>query len=373
MRNSPTHLESSSAVSLEGVVKKYRDQTVLRDVSLKIERGEFLTLLGPSGCGKTTLLNLIAGFAEADNGEIFIDGQPVTDLPPFLREIGIVFQNYALFPHMTVERNIGYGLRMRRMPARDIEQRVQEAMSLVKLDGLGQRRPRELSGGQQQRVALARALVIRPRVLLLDEPFSALDKGLRGSMQVEIRDIQRRLGVTTIFVTHDQGEALSMSDRIAVMSAGAIRQVATPDELYRNPQDPFVASFLGDVNILPAHYHGADADGIQLRLGTGLIRVPRERLVGGSHEGRRLDVYVRPEQITLETLHGGSVLSGTVVSHVFQGDHIDSYIDVDIPVAGRQRVMVRSPGLDAMQRWPVGSVTGLALPDEGISVFNTPA
>ena len=149
MRNSPTHLESSSAVSLEGVVKKYRDQTVLRDVSLKIERGEFLTLLGPSGCGKTTLLNLIAGFAEADNGEIFIDGQPVTDLPPFLREIGIVFQNYALFPHMTVERNIGYGLRMRRMPARDIEQRVQEAMSLVKLDGLGQRRPRELSGGQQ--------------------------------------------------------------------------------------------------------------------------------------------------------------------------------------------------------------------------------
>ncbi|WP_231933877.1 ABC transporter ATP-binding protein [Bordetella bronchialis] len=373
MQNSPSSLEPSCAVSLEGVVKKYREQTVLQDISLKIRRGEFLTLLGPSGCGKTTLLNLIAGFAEADNGEIFIDDQLVTDLPPYQREIGIVFQNYALFPHMTVERNIGYGLRMRRVPPAEIARRVAEAMAMVKLDGLGQRKPRELSGGQQQRVALARALVIRPKVLLLDEPFSALDKSLRGAMQVEIRDIQRRLGVTTVFVTHDQGEALSMSDRIAVMSAGAIRQIASPGELYRNPQDPFVASFLGDVNILPAHYHGSDPDGIQLRLGAGLIRVPRERLVGGSHEGRRLDVYVRPEQIALENLHGGSVLSGTVVNHVFQGDHIDSYIDVDIPVAGRQRVMVRSAGLDAMQQWPVGAVTGLVLPDQGISVFNAPA
>ncbi|OZI66801.1 ABC transporter ATP-binding protein [Bordetella genomosp. 11] len=370
MQTSPLPPESATAVSLEGVVKKYRDQTVLQELSLKIRRGEFLTLLGPSGCGKTTLLNLIAGFAQADNGEIFIDDQLVTDLPPYQRQIGIVFQNYALFPHMTVERNIGYGLRTRRLPSAEIEQRVRDAMALVKLDGLGQRKPRELSGGQQQRVALARALVIRPKVLLLDEPFSALDKGLRGSMQVEIREIQRQLGVTTVFVTHDQGEALSMSDRIAVMSSGVIRQIATPDELYRNPQDPFVAAFLGDVNILPAHYHGSDQDGIQLRLGAGLIRVPRERLVGGSHEGRRLDVYVRPEQIRLENLNGGSVLSGTVVNHVFQGDHIDSYIDVDIPVAGHKRVMVRSAGLDAPRLWPVGAVTALVLPDHGISVFN---
>ncbi|AZS81728.1 ABC transporter ATP-binding protein [Achromobacter spanius] len=370
MQNSPVSPKSSSAVSLEGVVKKYRQQTVLQELSLKIRRGEFLTLLGPSGCGKTTLLNLIAGFAQADNGEIFIEDQLVTDLPPYQRQIGMVFQNYALFPHMTVARNIGYGLRMRRMPADEIAQRVAEAMALVKLDGLGERKPRELSGGQQQRVALARALVIRPKVLLLDEPFSALDKGLRGSMQVEIREIQRKLGVTTVFVTHDQGEALAMSDRIAVMSSGVIRQIATPDELYRNPQAPFVASFLGDVNILPAHYHGSDPDGILLRLGAGLIRVARDRLVGGSHEGRRLDIYVRPEQIRLESLHSESVLSGTVVNHVFQGDHIDSYIDVDIPVAGHQRVMVRSAGLDALQHWPVGSVTGLALPGQGISVFN---
>ncbi|CAM4192221.1 Spermidine/putrescine import ATP-binding protein PotA [Kerstersia similis] len=358
-----------AAVSLERVAKKYRDQTVLKDLTLKIQRGEFLTLLGPSGCGKTTLLNLIAGFAEADNGEIFIDGQLVTNLPPHQRNIGIVFQNYALFPHMTVERNIGYGLKMRGIAAGEIQQRVQEAMAMVKLDGLGQRKPKELSGGQQQRVALARALVIRPSVLLLDEPFSALDKSLRGSMQVEIRDIQRQLGVTTVFVTHDQGEALSMSDRVAVMSAGEIRQIATPDALYRDPQDTFVASFLGDVNVLPAHYHGEDAKGIHLRLGTGLLHVPRNRLVGGEHDGGRLDIYVRPEQIQLEELHANSVLSGTVVNHVFQGDHINSYIDVDIAVAGRQRIMVRSPGLSAMKQWPVSSVVGLAMPDDGISVF----
>ncbi|MDM0034270.1 ABC transporter ATP-binding protein [Variovorax sp. J22P271] len=364
----PPHADT--AVSLEGVVKKYHDQTVLHEVSLKIKRGEFLTLLGPSGCGKTTLLNLIAGFAEADSGEIFIEGQPVTSDPPHQRQIGIVFQNYALFPHMTVERNIGYGLRMRGVPKDEVAQRVKEAMAMVKLTGLGHRKPRELSGGQQQRVALARALIIQPKVLLLDEPFSALDKSLRGSMQVEIREIQRRLGLTTVFVTHDQGEALAMSDRIAVMSAGVIRQIASPADLYRSPQDPFVASFLGDVNILPAYYHGKTAHEIQLRLGSGHLSLPHARLVDASHEGERLDVYVRPEHILLEGLHAGSVLSGTVIHHVFQGDHINTYVDVDVPMTARQVVTVRSAGLGAMQHWPVGSVAGLALLDEGISVFN---
>ena len=362
--------QADTAVSLEGVVKKYNDQTVLHEVSLKIRRGEFLTLLGPSGCGKTTLLNLIAGFAEADNGEIFIDGKPVTSEPPHQRQIGIVFQNYALFPHMNVERNIGYGLRTRGTPKDEQTRRIQEAMALVKLDGLGHRKPRELSGGQQQRVALARALVIQPKVLLLDEPFSALDKSLRGAMQVEIREIQRRLGLTTVFVTHDQGEALAMSDRIAVMSAGVIRQIAAPAALYQNPQDPFVASFLGDVNILPAYYHGHTATDVQLRLGASLLSLPKARLVNPSHEGERLDVYVRPEHIRLENLHAGSVLRGTVVNQVFQGDHIDTYVDVDIPMNARQVVTVRSAGLGAMLQWPVGSVAGLALPDDGISVFN---
>ena len=362
--------QADTAVSLERVVKKYRDQTVLHEISLKIRRGEFLTLLGPSGCGKTTLLNLIAGFAEADNGEVFIDGQPVTTEPPHKRQIGIVFQNYALFPHMNVERNIGYGLRMRGVEKDELAQRVKQAMDMVRLDGLGHRKPRELSGGQQQRVALARALVIQPKVLLLDEPFSALDKSLRGSMQVEIREIQQRLGLTTVFVTHDQGEALAMSDRIAVMSAGAIRQIASPAELYQNPQDPFVASFLGDVNILPSHLHAQTAADIHLRLGSGLISLPRARLVDAANTGDRLDVYVRPEHIRLESLHAGSVLSGTVINHVFQGDHIDTFLDVDLPMTARQVVTVRSPGLGAMQQWPVGAVAGLGLPEAGISVFN---
>ena len=365
--------KSPIAVGLSGVVKKYGSQTVLHDVSLDIRFGEFLTLLGPSGCGKTTLLNLIAGLIEADAGEIYIDGSPVTTLPPHLRDIGIVFQSYALFPHMNVERNIAYGLRMRRVPSREIAQRVKEVMELVHLEELGDRKPKQLSGGQQQRVALARALVIRPKVLLLDEPFSALDKGLRGSMQVEVREIQRRLGVTTVFVTHDQGEALAMSDRIAVMSKGVIRQIATPAELYRNPQDPFVAAFLGDVNILPAYYHSENADGLQLRIGAGVLQVGRDRLVGGSHDGGRLDIYVRPEQIRLETLNAESVLSGTVVNHVFQGDHVDSYVDVDIPVAGRQVLSVRSAELQAISQWPVGSVVGLRLPQTGLTVFKPAA
>ena len=364
---------SAIAVGLSGVVKKYESQTVLHDLSLEIRSSEFLTLLGPSGCGKTTILNLIAGFAEADAGEIYIEGSPVTTLPPHQRQIGIVFQSYALFPHMTVERNIGYGLRMRRVPSREIEQRVREVMALVHLEGFGDRKPRQLSGGQQQRVALARALVIRPKVLLLDEPFSALDKSLRGSMQVEVREIQRRLGVTTVFVTHDQSEALAMSDRIAVMSKGVIRQIATPAELYRNPQDPFVAAFLGDVNILPAHYHSENAEGLQLRVGAGVLQVARERLVGGSHDGGRLDIYVRPEQIRLEPLGSDSVLSGTVVNHVFQGDHVDSYVDVDIPVAGRQVVTVRSAELQAISRWPIGSVVALKLPQTGLTVFKPAA
>jgi putative spermidine/putrescine transport system ATP-binding protein len=361
--------ESPIAVGLNGVVKKYGAQTVLHDLSLEIQAGEFLTLLGPSGCGKTTLLNLIAGFVEADAGEIYIEGAPVTTLPPHQREIGIVFQSYALFPHMTVERNISYGLRMRHVPSREIAQRVKEVMALVHLEELGERKPKQLSGGQQQRVALARALVIRPKVLLLDEPFSALDKGLRGSMQVEVREIQRRLGVTTVFVTHDQGEALAMSDRIAVMSKGVIRQIGTPTELYRNPQDPFVAAFLGDVNILPAHFHSENAKGLQLRVGAGVLQVSRDRLVGGSHDGGRVDIYVRPEQIRLEPLNSDSVLSGTVVNHVFQGDHVDSYVAVDIPAAGRQVLSVRSAELQAISEWPVGSVVALRLPQTGLTVF----
>lgn len=352
------------AVQLDNVLKQFGDSIALHKVSLKILEGEFVTLLGPSGCGKTTLLNLMAGFAEADNGEIFIDGQLVTETPPYQREIGIVFQNYALFPHMNVAKNVGYGLRMRGVPKAEIAERVEQALALVKLQGYGDRKPRELSGGQQQRVALARALVIRPKVLLLDEPFSALDKNLRLSMQIELKDIQRKLGVTTVFVTHDQSEALSMSDRVVVMSAGHVRQIGTPDAIYRQPLDPFVASFVGDVNILPGRYLSRD-DQATLELGASALRLPAERV--HAEVGARLDVYVRPENIRLGPLGPQSLLSATVVTHVFQGDHVD--IHLDVPALGQTRLFVRQSGLDSLTRWPVGAAAGLTFDDEGVCAF----
>jgi putative spermidine/putrescine transport system ATP-binding protein len=362
---SPTSTPRANiAVQLDRVLKRFGDSVALHEVSLKIEEGEFVTLLGPSGCGKTTLLNLMAGFAEADNGEIFIDGQLVTETPPYQREIGIVFQNYALFPHMSVAKNIGYGLRMRRVPKAEIAQRVDQALALVKLQGYGDRKPRELSGGQQQRVALARALVIQPKVLLLDEPFSALDKNLRLAMQIELKDIQRKLGVTTVFVTHDQSEALSMSDRVVVMSAGHVRQVGTPDAIYRRPQDPFVASFVGDVNIFPGRYLSRD-DLAMLALGDSTLRLPAERV--HANVGERLDIYARPESIRLGALGADTLLSATVVTHVFQGDHVD--IHLDVPALGQHRLFVRQSGLEALTRWPVGAAAGLSFESEGVCAF----
>lgn len=360
--------KANVAVQLDGVLKRFGDAIALHKISLTIHEGEFITLLGPSGCGKTTLLNLMAGFAEADGGEIFIDGDLVTEIPPYQREIGIVFQNYALFPHMTVEKNVGYGLRMRGVPKAEIAERVGQVLALVKLAGYGQRKPRELSGGQQQRVALARALVIRPKVLLLDEPFSALDKNLRLSMQVELKAIQRKLGVTTVFVTHDQGEALSMSDRVVVMSAGHVRQIGPPDEIYRRPQDPFVASFVGDVNILPGRYAGRDTSAL-LELGGNTLRLPAKRVQASV--GDRLDVYVRPENVQLAPLGPQALLSATVLTHVFQGDHVD--VHLDIPALGSASLFARQSGLEALTRWPIGSVVGLTFDDEGVCAFASDA
>src|SRR3954451_3710755 len=245
---------------------------------------------------KLHLLNLVAGFLMPDGGEIAIDGRRVTDVPPYRRESGIMFQQYALFPHMSVAANVGYGLKMRRIARPEIARRVAEALALIKLGGLEDRKPRQLSGGQQQRVALARALVIRPKVLLLDEPFSALDRNLRASMQVEIKEIQRKLGVTTIFVTHDQSEALSLSDRIVVMSDGRIRQLGTPDEIYCRPVDRFVASFVGDVNVLHARLEQVEGPSASLALGPVRVLVPASTLQGAA-PGAMVDLFVRPEQL----------------------------------------------------------------------------
>jgi spermidine/putrescine ABC transporter ATP-binding subunit len=359
---------AEAAVVLEGVCKRFGEITALDEASLQVRRGELMTLLGPSGCGKTTLLNLVAGFLLPDRGEIAIDGVRMTDLPPYRRDIGMMFQNYALFPHMTVAANVGYGLKMRRLRRSEVTRRVAEALALVKLAGLGDRKPRQLSGGQQQRVALARALVIRPKVLLLDEPFSALDRNLRASMQVELKEIQRKLDVTTIFVTHDQSEALSLSDRIAVMAEGRIRQLGTPAEIYRRPVDRFVASFVGDVNVLRARLDGIDAAAAMVALGPVRLSVPTGPLAGAAI-GATVDLFVRPEDLRIAEEGAAAAAQGLVATQIYQGGHVDLYVDSPNAVSGR--VLLRVPGGEAMVRWPVGTRIGLAIATGSAVAFKT--
>ncbi|MEA4961450.1 ABC transporter ATP-binding protein, partial [Lutispora sp.] len=253
-------------LSIKNLTKKYDGNTVLDSISLDIEKGSFLSLLGPSGCGKTTTLRLLAGFEKCDGGIIEVNGKMINDIPVYSRNFGMVFQSYALFPHMTVEQNIAYGLEQRKMSKKDIKEEVAKAIEMVRLAGYEKRRPKQLSGGQQQRVALARALVIKPDLLLLDESLSALDKKLRVEMQVELRQIQKKIGITTIFVTHDQEEALTLSDRIAVMKAGKIIQIGTPEEIYETPKDTFVASFLGQANFFKGSIAEKQDNSYALRL-----------------------------------------------------------------------------------------------------------
>lgn len=272
---------------LEGVRKRYGEVVALDGVDLEIRRGEFFSLLGPSGCGKTTLLRLLAGFEAPDAGRVLIGGKDMAGVPPYERPVNTVFQNYALFPHMTVAGNIAFGLRMKGLSQGEIRKKVAWALELVDLLGLEGRYPRELSGGQKQRVALARALVLEPQVLLLDEPLSALDLKLRQELRVELMQLQRRLGTTFVFVTHDQEEALVMSDRIAVMRAGRVEQVGLPDEVYERPKNRFVADFLGRSNLLPARPHPL---GAETPLGPLRLKSPLER---------EALLVIRPEKIRL--------------------------------------------------------------------------
>jgi spermidine/putrescine ABC transporter ATP-binding subunit len=354
-----------AAVRFAGVSKRFGGVAALHEISFSIRRGEFMTLLGPSGCGKTTILNLIAGFFSPDGGEIRVDGELVNDVPTYKRQVGMMFQNYALFPHMSVATNIGYGLKARHLPKSEIDRRLRDVLALVRLVGYEERRPRELSGGQQQRVALARALVINPRVLLLDEPFSALDKNLRASMQVELREIQRKLGVTTVFVTHDQSEALSLSDRLAVISEGRIRQLGTPEETYRQPSDRFVASFVGDTNVLRARIERIDATCAIVALGAARIRVAAASLRHLAVSAA-VDLFVRPEQLRLAELNEPCASNGTIVAQVYQGGHVDIYLECADSVAGR--VLARLSGPQAMTPRSIGAPVGLSLnTDEAIA------
>jgi putative spermidine/putrescine transport system ATP-binding protein/spermidine/putrescine transport system ATP-binding protein len=311
----------SPALELQGLTKRFGSTAAVDRVNLTVAPGEFVTLLGPSGCGKTTTLNLIAGFITADEGEIMLAGETVGERPPFRRDLGLVFQDYALFPHMTVAENVGFGLKMRKVKALEIERRVSEALAMVKLAGLGARRPLQLSGGQRQRVALARALVIRPAMLLLDEPLSNLDLKLREEMRGEISSLQRRLGIATVFVTHDQGEALTMSDRIAVMRSGRIEQIGTPTDIYERPTTRFVASFIGAINILAAKVESVEPTGLArltASAGPAVVRLP-----SGLAPGAAVTMTVRPERLRLAAPGtapaGGTTWPATVDSVVYLG------------------------------------------------------
>jgi thiamine transport system ATP-binding protein len=315
---------TDGGVELAGVSVAFGDVTALREVSLSVEEGEFFTLVGPSGCGKTTTLRAVAGFESPDSGTVRIGGRDVTGVPPEERDIGIVFQSYALFPHMTVRENVGYGLRFRDPPGGGSKrERVDELLDLVDMAGMGDRDPTELSGGQQQRVSLARALAPGPEVLLLDEPLSALDARLRERLRVTVRGIQRELGITTVYVTHDQAEALAVSDRVAVMNDGRIEQVGSPETVYREPASRFVASFVGDNNLLDGDVVGVDppratVEGVEVGLPPGAS--------GRVTVGERVTLSIRPEALDVvpdaRTAGGGrrTTLEATVESVEFLGE-----------------------------------------------------
>jgi putative spermidine/putrescine transport system ATP-binding protein len=324
-----------ASISMRGLTKRYGDFTAVDAIDLEARPGEFLTLLGPSGSGKTTTLNMIAGFVDVTEGDLLIDGQPVADLPPYKRNIGMVFQHYALFPHMTVAQNIEYPLRQRRIPSAERRTLVAQALDMVGLGALGGRRPKELSGGQQQRVALARAMVYSPRVLLMDEPLGALDKKLRDTLQLEIKRIHSDLGTTFVYVTHDQDEALILSDRIAVFNNARIEQIGSPTELYEYPTTLFVAQFLGESSL----FHGvADEDREVNANGHRLSAVRGPEHLRGAH----VAVVVRPERIRIEPdgarPNSINAVPGTVVQHIYLGNSrkVEVRLDDDTIVLVRE-------------------------------------
>ena len=312
----------SHGVIIKNAVKKYGDLTALNGVNLEIKKGEFFTLLGPSGCGKTTLLRMIAGFNTVDGGEICFDDKVINRLEAHKRDIGMVFQNYAIFPHLTVAENVAYGLKAKKVPKDQIPAKVEEALKLVQIENLKDRRPNELSGGQQQRVALARAFVIEPGVLLMDEPLSNLDAKLRVQMRTAIKKLQRRLGITTIYVTHDQEEALAISDRIAVMKEGNIMQVGTPEEIYKKPENSFVAGFIGVSNFVECEIDGKDPQEAVLNI-KGECSISCRLKVPFSGKGI---ISARPEQLFFDEKEG---LPGRIVMSTFLGDFIEYEIELD--------------------------------------------
>jgi spermidine/putrescine transport system ATP-binding protein len=305
-----------SDVELQNVTKKFANTLAVNDVSLEIQAGEFMTLLGPSGCGKTTLLRMIAGFEIPDKGCVLLGGADVTKVPPYRRDVTTVFQQYALFPHMDVFHNVAFGLQRRGIEREQIKKQVANALEMVRLEGMENRMPHELSGGQQQRVALARALVLEPKVLLLDEPLAALDLKLRKQMQYELKSLQRRLGISFVFVTHDQEEALTMSDRVVVMNAGHIEQLGSPQEIYERPRTEFVAGFIGDSNIIEGVVESSNADSSLIKISEAIFSVQGN----GVKTGDLVRVMIRPEKIKLSLNGAESLLKGKIDSAMYLGE-----------------------------------------------------
>ena len=343
--------EQPRLISLENISKQFDGVSVLSDINLYIRKKEFVTLLGPSGCGKTTTLRIIAGFETADTGRVIFDGKDISALPPYKRRVNTVFQKYALFPHLNVKENIAFGLKIKKTPKDEIDRKVQKMLELVNLSGFEKRSVDSLSGGQQQRIAIARALVNEPEVLLLDEPLGALDLKLRQEMQLEIKSMQQRLGITFLYVTHDQEEALTMSDTIVVMNGGRILQIGTPKSIYDEPQNAFVANFIGQSNIFPGimvrdelvHFCGTDFPCVDEGFG----------------EDKPVDVVVRPEDILLVGEDVGQV-TGVVRSVLFKGVHYEMMID-----AGHSIWKVHSTSMQ-----PVGSRVGLSVVPFNIHIMH---
>lgn len=365
-------MNNGVAIELRNVTKRFGDTTAVDRVSLQICDGEFFALLGPSGCGKTTTLRLIAGFEFPTSGALFIHGREMGCTPPYLRPVNTVFQSYALFPHMSVEQNVAFGLEMKRVPRAEIGPRVQEALEVVRLAGLNHRKPRQLSGGQQQRVALARALVNSPEVLLLDEPLGALDEKLRKEMQFELKSLQERVGITFIFVTHDQEEALTMADRIAVMHQGKVLQVGTPTEIYERPNCRFVADFIGETNFLDGTVQAVHGNIATITTPDGLVvEGYTEHLV---HPGARVTLSIRPEKITLrESSNGNSPGPNRFPVRVERVSYIGSDTRIVVRINDTRSFVVWEANtrstLDRAEYWQPGESALLTYPAENALVL----
>jgi len=351
-------------VELRSVTKRFGGFAAVSEVDLTIREGEFLTLLGPSGCGKTTLLRMISGFETPTEGTVWLDGKDVTHLPPYRRNVNQVFQSYALFPHLTVEQNISFGLKMQKRPPVEIAERVRQVIELVALGGLERRKPSQLSGGQRQRVALARAIVCRPKVLLLDEPLSALDAKLRHAMQTELKRLQKRLGITFVFVTHDQQEALAMSDRIAVVNHGRVEQIGAVSEIYHTPRTAFVANFIGQANILRGTVVASDPGTLRLRLAADVeIRLPH----GGRHApGTELWISIRPERLHLQRTRPDTenAFEAEVADETFKGALEELYLRTP---GGLELTAIVTNKSDAQKPFRKGERVWCSLPDPSSS------